>query len=168
MIYATFTSQKNLRKITPMFIGKIEAKRDAKGRVFLPATFRRQLSADDADTVVLRKDPNLPCIILYPMEVFSRKAEQMMEKLDVEWNADDQQLLMEFTAEVEQVALDAQGRLLLNKANLEYMHADTTLLFVGMVDRIAIWDADTFASQRLDSNTFAQVLKEKMGRKNND
>ena len=38
------------------FLGNIEAKIDAKGRVFLPATFRKVLQAGGEENLVLRKD----------------------------------------------------------------------------------------------------------------
>ena len=38
------------------FLGNIEAKADAKGRVFIPATFRKQLQAASEEKLVLRKD----------------------------------------------------------------------------------------------------------------
>ncbi len=144
-----------------MFVGKIEAKTDAKGRVFVPAAMRRQLSDD---SVVMRRDPNRRCLVLFPTEVFERKAQEMMTRLDTEWNPQDQQLLMEFTADVEQMPIDAQGRILLNKSNLDYLGASTTLLFVGMMDRIVVWDAETFNAQRMDTTAFAQALNERMGR----
>lgn len=144
-----------------MFVGKIEAKTDAKGRVFVPAAMRRQLSDD---SVVMRRDPNRRCLVLFPTEVFERKAQEMMTRLDTEWNPQDQQLLMEFTADVEQMPIDAQGRILLNKSNLDYLGASNTLLFVGMMDRIVVWDAETFNAQRMDANAFAQALNERMGR----
>ncbi len=145
-----------------MFVGKIEAKTDAKGRVFVPATMRRQL-ADDS--IVMRRDPNRRCLVLFPTDVFERKAQEMMTRLDTEWNPQDQQLLMEFTADVEMMPIDAQGRILLNKGNLDYLGGQgTTLLFVGMMDRIMVWDAETFADQRMDANAFAQALNERMGR----
>ncbi|MCQ2383331.1 MAG: cell division/cell wall cluster transcriptional repressor MraZ [Paludibacteraceae bacterium] len=144
-----------------MFVGKIEAKTDAKGRVFVPAAMRRQLSDD---SVVMRRDPNRRCLVLFPTEVFERKAQEMMTRLDTEWNPQDQQLLMEFTADVEQMPIDAQGRILLNKSNLDYLGASTTLLFVGMMDRIVVWDTETFNAQRMDATAFAQALNERMGR----
>ena len=38
------------------FLGNSEAKTDAKGRVFLPAVFRKQLQAASQECLILRKD----------------------------------------------------------------------------------------------------------------
>lgn len=48
------------------FLGNIEAKTDTKGRVFIPAGFRKQLQAASEERLVLRKDVFQDCLILYP------------------------------------------------------------------------------------------------------
>ena len=44
------------KEVHMRFLGNIEAKIDAKGRVFLPATFRKVLQAAGEESLVLRKD----------------------------------------------------------------------------------------------------------------
>ena len=44
------------------FIGNIEAKSDSKGRVFLPACFRRILQEAGCEKVMLRKDVYQDCL----------------------------------------------------------------------------------------------------------
>ena len=51
------------------FLGNIEAKTDTKGRVFIPAGFRKQLQAASEERLVLRKDVFQDCLILYPESV---------------------------------------------------------------------------------------------------
>ena len=43
------------------FLGNLEAKTDAKGRVFIPAGFRRQLQSASEERLVLRKDVFQDC-----------------------------------------------------------------------------------------------------------
>ncbi|HBX19122.1 MAG TPA: cell division/cell wall cluster transcriptional repressor MraZ, partial [Porphyromonadaceae bacterium] len=38
------------------FLGNIEAKTDAKGRIFIPAIFRKRLQSEGEEFLVLRKD----------------------------------------------------------------------------------------------------------------
>lgn len=47
------------------FLGNSEAKTDAKGRVFLPAVFRKQLQAASQECLILRKDTYQDCLVLY-------------------------------------------------------------------------------------------------------
>lgn len=56
------------------FLGNIEAKTDTKGRVFIPAGFRKQLQAASEERLVLRKDVFQDCLILYPESVWFKNA----------------------------------------------------------------------------------------------
>jgi MraZ protein len=46
------------------FIGNIEAKVDVKGRIFIPASYRKILSFTDKSVVVMRKDPDNNCLVI--------------------------------------------------------------------------------------------------------
>ena len=48
------------------FLGNIEAKADTKGRVFIPAIFRKQLQAASEERLIMRKDVFQDCLTLYP------------------------------------------------------------------------------------------------------
>ena len=53
------------------FLGNVEAKTDVKGRAFLPAVFRKVLSASGEENLVLRKDVFQACLVLYPESVWN-------------------------------------------------------------------------------------------------
>ena len=55
------------------FLGNIEAKIDSKGRVFLPAAFRKELQSAGEESLVVRKDVFQPCLVLYPESVWNRQ-----------------------------------------------------------------------------------------------
>ncbi len=68
------------------FLGNIEAKADAKGRVFIPATFRKQLQAASEERLVLRKDVFQDCLVLYPESVWIEDSKPASQRLN-KWNA---------------------------------------------------------------------------------
>lgn len=51
------------------FTGNIDAKTDAKGRVFLPAAFRKVLQGSGEEGLILRRDVFQRCLVLYPETV---------------------------------------------------------------------------------------------------
>jgi len=147
------------------FIGNSEAKLDAKGRVFVPSNYRRLLPDDGAGRrLVMRMDPDNACLILYPEAVWNRKVADFKEKLD-EWNPEDQMLLMQFVSDAEWLDIDAQGRVLVPRRYLSQIGAEADVLFVGMLDRIALWNKATYERSRLTSADFAKRLAEKMARR---
>ncbi len=99
--------------------------------------------------------------MFYPEQVWNEKVEQMRQTLD-EWDPEDQLILMQFMADAEYMELDAQGRILLQKKNLETIGAQQDVLFVGMLNRFALWTPDTFASKRLSQTELAARLRAKM------
>ena len=73
------------------FIGKYEAKADVKGRIFIPSTYRKLLPQDQRERLVMRKDADNDCLVLYPESVWTDKIQDLKSKLD-EWNSEDQML----------------------------------------------------------------------------
>lgn len=150
-----------LNKTMATFIGNIEAKLDAKGRVFVPAAYRKLLVCREKEQLVVRKDPDMNCLILYPENVWNKKVETLQANLD-EWNFEDQMLLSQFVSDAEWLDMDSQGRILLNKKMLQLIQAESEVLFVGMLDRIAIWSSENYANAKYSSGDFAKRLSEKM------
>ena len=123
------------------FVGDYTAKTDAKGRVFLPAIFRRQLDGMDEEALILRKDVFQKCLVLYPMSVWNAQIDDLQSRLSP-WDRKDQMMLRQFVADAEQVELDSQGRILLSKNKLQYAGITSEVRFLAVVDRIEIWSKD--------------------------
>lgn len=149
------------------FLGYIEVGLDAKGRVAIPSQFRKVLVENNPNgRVFFRKDIYDDCLIFYPENVWNQTVEDMRSRLD-EWDADDRNLLMQFSAEARELEMDTQNRVLLNKNTLAFIHSAVSqkVCFVGMFDKFALWDVETYEKQRMDKQTFADKLKEKMRKK---
>ncbi len=143
------------------FIGNIEARADEKGRIFVPAQYRKILNETDSKRIVLRRDTDNECLIFYPEQVWNDKVAQLRSALD-EWNPEDQLLLMQFMAEAEMLDMDNQGRILLQKKNLDTIGAQQDVVFVGMLDRFALWSPAVFESKKLEPHDLAVRIRQKM------
>jgi MraZ protein len=164
-IIHTFTVENNNPKNMSTFIGKYEAKADVKGRIFIPASYRKLLPDAERERVVMRKDPENECMLIYPEHVWTAKVEDFKSKLD-EWNPVDQLLLMQFVSDAEWLDIDSQGRVLISKKNLQAISVDNSeVLFVGMLDRFAVWSKQKYESAKMTPTDFAALLKEKMMKK---
>ena len=87
--------------------------------------------------------------------------EQMRQVLD-EWDPEDQLIMMQFMADAEYLEMDGQGRVLLQKKNLETIGAQQDVLFVGMLNRFALWTPENFENKRLSQTELAARLRAKM------
>ena len=143
------------------FIGNIEARLDEKGRIFVPASYRKILAESESKRIVMRRDTDNECLMFYPEHIWNEKVEQMRQVLD-EWDPEDQLLLMQFMADAEFLEPDGQGRILLQKKNLETIGAQNDVLFVGMLNRFALWTPENFSNKRLSQTELAARLRAKM------
>ena len=109
----------------------------------------------------MRRDTDNECLMFYPEEVWNEKVEQLRANLD-EWDPEDQLILMQFMADAEYLEMDGQGRILLQKKNLETIGAQQDVLFVGMLNRFALWAPEKFAEKRLSQSELAARLRAKM------
>ena len=140
------------------FLGNIEAKTDAKGRVFLPATFRKVLQSGGEEVLVMRKDVHQRCLVLYPESVWNRKMDALLEKIN-EWDDMGQQVLRQYVSDAEVLSLDGNGRFLIPKRYLQMADIDQTVRFIGMNDVIEIWAAEKVNEPFLPQEEFAARLK---------
>ena len=141
------------------FLGKIDAKLDAKGRVFVPSVFRRVLSDDEKERVVVRMEADEKYLLVYPESVWNRQVVELQSKLN-EWDPGDQMLLMQFVGDAEMLEFDAQGRVLLPKRLQVRLGLESEVVFVGMVDKIALWSKAVYEEKFAKKASLAERMKQ--------
>lgn len=147
------------------FLGNIEARIDAKGRVFLPAIFRKVLQSEGEEQLVLRKDVHENCLVLFPQSVWLEQMDFMRSRLN-RWNKQQQKIFRQFVSEVEGISLDGNGRILLAKRFLEATGIDQAVRFIGVGDTIEIWAADNNSEQFMNPDDFSKAVEELMSSDN--
>ena len=140
------------------FIGNIDAKADVKGRVFVPAAFRKTLQSSGNSQLVLRKDVYQECLVLYPGTIWNEELDQLRSKLN-KWDEDQQQLFRQFVLESEVVEMDANGRILIPKRYMQMVNLSSEVRFVGMDRTIEIWSRSKLEKPLLDSDTFKESVR---------
>ena len=122
------------------FLGNIEAKTDAKGRVFIPAGFRKQLQAVSEERLVLRKDVFQDCLVLYPESV---------------WFATQ--------SDAEIMVPDVNGRILLPKRYLQMAGIQSDVRFIGVDNTIEIWAKEKAEQPFMNPEEFSEALQDILG-----
>lgn len=143
------------------FLGNIEAKTDAKGRVFFPAIFRKVLQAASEESLVMRKDVFQPCLVLYPESVWNEQMDTMRKSLN-RWNREEQEIYRQFVSDVELVTLDGNGRFLIPKRYLKMADIEQGIKFIGMGDTIEIWSSAKTEKPFMDPDDFGKALERVM------
>lgn len=146
------------------FLGNIEARTDAKGRVFLPAPFRKMLAASGTENIVLRQDIFENLLVVYPENIWNGLMDQMRERLS-RWDRRQQQAYRTFVSNVVCLSLDASGRILIPRSFLEAAGIKQAVRFVGMGDTIEIWPNDDDAQAPvMNKEEFDRTLESTMGK----
>ena len=139
------------------FLGNIEARADAKGRVFIPATFRKQLQAASEERLIMRKDVFQDCLTLYPESVWNEELNELRSRLN-KWNSKHQLIFRQFVSDVEIVTPDSNGRILIPKRYLDVTfggagHSREILSRLGEGGRLLGFDQDEDAERNIVNDT---------------
>ncbi len=143
------------------FLGNMEAKTDAKGRVFVPACFRKTLQNAGEDYLVLRKDIFQDCLVLYPGSIWENEIEMLRSRLN-KWNSDQQQIFRQFVLDAERIEIDASGRILIPKRYLQLVGIDTDVRFLGVDDTFEIWAKEKLENPLVSPEEFSTKIQQLM------
>ncbi len=143
------------------FLGNIEAKTDSKGRVFVPAVFRKRLQSEGEDFLVLRKDIFQECLVLYPGTVWEKEIETLRGRLN-KWNREQQQIFRQFVLDAERLEMDSSGRILVPRRYLQMVSIETEVRFLGVDDTIELWAKEKLEKPLVDPDAFSLKLQELM------
>ena len=148
-------------KVMIRFLGNIEARADAKGRVFIPATFRKQLQAASEERLIMRKDVFQDCLTLYPESVWNEELNELRSRLN-KWNSKHQLIFRQFVSDVEIVTPDSNGRILIPKRYLQICSIHGDIRFIGIDNKIEIWAKERAEQPFMSPEEFGAALEEIM------
>ncbi|MDX1673294.1 MAG: division/cell wall cluster transcriptional repressor MraZ [Longimicrobiales bacterium] len=120
------------------FLGSYTYTLDGKGRVSLPAPFRRD--AEDQHFVLLQVYP--PSLSLYPERAW-REVETRLKNL-LRDQPESRKWVMGVLASAVEVSPDSQGRILVPSRLQEAAGLDSQVLMVGMIDKVELWNPSDF------------------------
>ncbi len=143
------------------FIGSIDAKLDAKGRVFFPANFRKIMQEFGEEGMVMRKDVFQDCLVIYPEAVWKSQLAELRQKLS-RWNKQEQMMFRQFVADAELLVPDSNGRILLSRRYREMVGIGMEVRFVGMDDVIEIWSREKLGVPFVPAVEFAAGIERMM------
>jgi MraZ protein len=122
------------------YLGSYLHQIDDKGRLSLPAAFRRE--APDAPLVLLQVHPE--SLSLYPMAAWSEVEARLRDLLRLQPSA--RPYVLGITASAMEVTPDRQGRIPLPARLREGAGIEGSALIVGVLDRMEIWKPERFQS----------------------
>jgi MraZ protein len=140
------------------FIGEYTCKLDAKGRVMLPATFKKKITGDDQERFVIKKDIFENCLVLYPMDEWDRQNRIIRKKINP-YKKEHNMFLRRFYKGMAELILDSNNRLLIPKRLLDEVEVDKEVILAGQSGKIEIWAKSKYDSIRMGDQEFAGLAE---------
>lgn len=142
----------------PYYYGSAENKLNSKNQVAIPARFRAVLPEEDKNTnyVIVRGAD--ACLYMYTHRQFG----VIMERVRlVAEERGDRAYFRSFMAEAYAVDIDTQGRFVLPQGFMKAAGIKGPgVLFIGVGNRIEIWDPEAYAANQDKAEAFRERLRE--------
>ncbi|UCE04407.1 MAG: division/cell wall cluster transcriptional repressor MraZ [bacterium] len=122
----------------PIFIGEFFYTLDDKGRVNIPAKFRRATS-EDADSTYIIQYGRDRCLYIYPMDVYEKKIIDIIDKLS-EADPLHRAYMSLLGSKSIDATLDKQGRITIPLKFLDFAGIKKEVHIIGAYNRIEVWE----------------------------
>ena len=133
------------------FLGSYQYQLDEKGRVSLPAAFRR----DAADQSFVLIQAYAPALALYPEGEWMQVEERMRDLIKHQPEA--RMYVLSLMSNAVEVVPDSQGRILIPARFKEAAELEGQVMLVGAIDKVEIWNPVHFQQAlTADAKNFAQ------------
>ncbi|NIR46122.1 MAG: division/cell wall cluster transcriptional repressor MraZ [Gemmatimonadetes bacterium] len=124
------------------FLGSYLHQLDEKGRLALPASFRRGAGGDERFVLIHAQGSAL---FLYPAQAWAVREQELMDLMRRQPEA--RPLVLSLTANAVETIPDKQGRILIPERLQKVAKLDGKVLVVGALEKIEIWNPEIFESE---------------------
>jgi len=124
--------------------GKSEIKIDSKGRVGIPAAFRKTIAPGDADDVVVVLAPNKN-LLIFNKDYWEGTIQQgIIDKGNVIGKEKMWRVIYKISENSHSSTVDNQGRITIPSWLLEKACIKKDAIVIGAFDRVSVWDPDIY------------------------
>jgi MraZ protein len=145
-------------------LGEFDCKLDAKGRLMVPSSLKKQLPNVEAEGLVINRGFEKH-LVIYPKKVWEGIVAEL-SKLN-QYEKKTREFIRFFTRGATELTMDALGRVNLPKSLLEFAGINGDVVLACQFDKIEVWSKAAYDSL-LDNEpeNFANLAEEVMGSKN--
>jgi len=147
-------------------LGEFDCKLDAKGRLMVPSSLKKQLPNVDQEGLIINRGFEKH-LVIYPKKVWQSIVEDLSRLNAYEQKTRD--FIRYFTRGATELSLDATGRVNLPKPLLESVgiSTNTEIVLACQFDKIEVWSKTAYeALFDHEPENFAKLAEEIMGNLN--
>ena len=143
------------------FLGEFDCKLDAKGRMMIPSSLKKQLPEAEREGLVINRGFEKHLVIYTKKEWDQITGE--LSKLNL-YEKKRRDFVRYFTRGATELSLDSANRILFPKALMEYAGITTEVVLSCQLNKIEVWAKDSYDSQMdNEPENFANLAEEVMG-----
>lgn len=124
------------------FTGEFSCTLDTKNRLNVPSGIRKMISPDANNTLVFAPGFEKNTLILYPQDEW-----KILTNGFKQFKINDkaaQQFIRRFVGSAHTVTMDSQGRIMLPQRTLQLAQIKSDILFLGMVNKLEVWNPENY------------------------
>lgn len=153
---------KFIRTIMPEFSNTYNATLDDKGRVVLPAAFKKEMGESFDRTFTIEVDPYEKCFNIYPASSWEKRIAFVRSRLNPN-DPRQSRVLDKFFQNFVKINVSDNGRLNIPNAFLNRMGITKDVVFTGQGDKIRLWEAEAYRKAMLPDDEYPDAFAEFMG-----
>ena len=142
------------------FKGQAEYAVDSKGRVAIPAKMRNALHPQAKNTFTVTRGLE-ECIFLYGLDYWEKQEERFAAQLNA-YLGEERDFLRLTMMWADEVTLDGQGRISIPRPLMEHAGIDDRALIIGVLNRIEIWNPETFTVRMKPKEVDYEAIAERV------
>lgn len=142
------------------FTGTYNVTIDDKGRIVLPASFKKEMGEFAEQPLVVERNLFKDCLDIYPEYFWKDRVAAFKSTLDP-FDEEDDAFLQFFYENFTKVNMAPNGRINIPSDYLAYGKMKKNARMIGMGLSIRMWDVEEYEGQRMEKSAFAQRFREK-------
>ena len=143
------------------FLGEFDCKLDAKGRMMIPSSLKKQLPEAEREGLVINRGFEKH-LVIYTKKEWDSITEELSKLNAYEKKSRD--FIRYFTRGATELSLDSANRILFPKALMEYAGISGEVVLSCVLNKIEVWAKDAYDSQMdNEPENFANLAEEVMG-----
>ena len=121
------------------FLGEHEVPVDDKGRIFVPAEFRKKLPTEANETLVVVRGFD-HCLTAYPQHIWEETAQKLLRLPQTERKV--RGFIRAILSQAAEVKMDRQGRASVPRKLLAKADIDDQMVVIGALDKLEFWNPE--------------------------
>lgn len=143
------------------FSARYSALIDDKGRVVLPAAFKKAMGSLAEEPLVIEKDIYKSCLNIFPQKNWDQRLEAIEKQLNP-FNEQDDDLLADIYENFATVIMAPNGRINIPADFMEYAGIVRDVVFVGKGQSITLWNEQKYHEDKEGRRPLRDIFRERL------